>query len=371
MNDKKKLLIFHPALAPYRVDLFNSLSEKFNAVFYFNHKNVQDQKFNQDELIKRCNFEMNYLNSGFELMGRSVRTGIIKIITREKPEIILCSEYSPVTLIVFLYYIFSSRKLKLYTISDDSIDNSINRKGIRAFLRNLITKNIDGVIFPSKEVGDWFKVNISEKVKTFELPIIHNDKVFRNELTDSVSISNKYIHDYNLENQKIILFVGRLVEVKNIGLLIDSVSKLNNDEWILLIVGEGILEEELQLLTRKLNISKNVIFTGRKEGNELLAFFNIANLFVLPSLYEPYGAVVNEALLAGCYVLCSKYAGASVLINSKNGEVFNPDNNDELFILLEKHLNAVDNIKSEMKNIRQNKMPFSFDEKFNLLLDNL
>jgi glycosyltransferase involved in cell wall biosynthesis len=44
----------------------------------------------------------------------------------------------------------------------------------------------------------------------------------------------------------------------------------------------------------------------------------------LPSVYEPFGAVVNEALIFGLKVLCSQYAGASYLVQDNNGEIFNP-----------------------------------------------
>jgi glycosyltransferase involved in cell wall biosynthesis len=87
-------------------------------------------------------------------------------------------------------------------------------------------------------------------------------------------------------------------------------------------------------------------------------------------LYEPFGAVVNEALLAGCNVLCSSKAGASTLINDQNGNIFDPSNVEELTKKLYNALSSIDLIKTEVF-LRKNKMPFSFNEKIEQLINNL
>ena len=62
--NKKKILIIHPALAPYRIDFFNSLYQHFDAKFYFFNENLLNQKFDQDRLKKSLNFTCNYLKKG-------------------------------------------------------------------------------------------------------------------------------------------------------------------------------------------------------------------------------------------------------------------------------------------------------------------
>jgi len=370
MKIKKKILIFHSALAPYRVDFFNALDKEFNASFYFSLTNLPDQKFDQDAIRKKCTFINNYLPNGIDIFGYLIRTGIIAIIKKEKPDIILCAEYGPITIIVFLYKFLFKKKFHFYTMSDDSIKDSKLRKGIRALLRNVIPKNIEGVIFPSAEVCDWYKKNISAKPKTLELPIIHNDEVFRNELTESISLANDNIINYNLIGKKVILFVGRLVEVKNLPFLIKVIAQLKSHDWILVIVGDGVLNNELKKQARNLNILDKILFIGRKEAIELYAWYVFAQILVLPSTSEKYGAVVNEALLGGCKVLCSELAGASILINNDNGKVFSPYNEKEFLICLKDTLNEVD-ITSTILTLRDNMMPFTFREKVDVLIKNL
>ena len=85
----------------------------------------------------------------------------------------------------------------------------------------------------------------------------------------------------------------------------------------------------LQLLAKQLNVQAR--FTGRLEGDALNAWYNVADVFILPSYLEAFGAVTNEALLAGCYVLVSQKAGSSCLVvEGENGYTFQPYNVDEL-----------------------------------------
>ncbi len=363
-----KVLVFHPALAPYRVDFFNALNNYFEASFYFSLKNVNDQKFDQENLKSLCNFNCNYITDGFEFLGRSFRFGVFRIIKLEKPDIILCSEYGQITLLVLLYNKIFNTAIKVYTLSDDSIDNSISRTGMRSFFRNIISKNIDGVIFASEEVSTWFKENISNSTKTLHLPIIHSDLSLKEVYKRSITDANYNIKEYGLSGKKVILYVGRLVEVKNLFFLIKCFSNINDTNCRLVIVGDGDLNLNLNLYVKELGIANKIIFIGRKEGVALYNWYVISQIFVLPSTYERFGAVVNEALVGGCFVMCSKLAGASSLIDESNGVLFDPNNEMDLTNKLGKAIRNCEPLDNKIEQLRDNKMPFSFDEKISNLL---
>jgi len=370
-NNQEKILVFHQALAPYRVDLFNAISITYNTVFYFNYANVLDQSFDQVFLKRQCNFKINILNEGFELFGRAFRFGIVKILKNNNPDIVLCSEYGSLTIFVLLYKKIFKKKYRLYTICDDSVDMIKKRKRFGLILRKIVAKNINGIIFNSKAVCDWHKQNIDNKSKIIEIPIIHNCERFRNDLKNSIQKANTSINQYKLHGKKILLYVGRFAKVKNLLLLIDAVSKLESSDWILIMVGDGEEMNHLKIEANKKKITDKVIFTGRKEGIELLSWYTIAHLFILPSIHEPFGAVVNEALLGGCKVLCSEIAGSASLINNENGLLFNPYNETDLYKCLEKSLKLIVPIISNITELRSSNMPFSFFSKINCLKDNL
>jgi glycosyltransferase involved in cell wall biosynthesis len=134
---------------------------------------------------------------------------------------------------------------------------------------------------------------------------------------------------------------------------------MNLSDTFLVIVGGGILENSLKL-KYKFN---NILFTGRLEGDSIKSWYATSQIFVLPSLKEPFGAVINEALIFGNYVICSNIAGASCLINNNNGIVFNPTNEFELEVKLKNYINHIRPI-DVLKTLRASKMEYTFDEKF-------
>ena len=75
---------------------------------------------------------------------------------------------------------------------------------------------------------------------------------------------------------------------------------------------------------RKLKLEGKIWLLGTKPQAEVPLFMQQADVFILPSVYDGWGAVVNEALQAGCYVICSDAAGASDLIRQEErvGKVF-------------------------------------------------
>lgn len=323
----KKLLIFHPALAPYRLDFFNSISEDFDAIFYFSNENLVSQKFNQNELKKKTRFKSIFLKNGFVIKNRIFRFGIWNAINMNKPEVILVNEYNPITIMVYLYSIFVNKKTKIYTICDDNKDIINNCNGIRKVLRNYLIKRIDGAIFTNNETKDWYTNNLKTNAKLLVFPIVRDENIYKKELSFAINLASQLVEKYSLKKKKVILFVGRLVADKNITLIlkIAKILKEERSDFMFVIVGSGIEEDSLKNQSRKLKVDNEVIFTGRKEGNELLAWYNIAHYFILPSIFEPFGAVVNEALIAGNFVFCSNKAGASTLIKENiNGVIVSP-----------------------------------------------
>lgn len=112
------------------------------------------------------------------------------------------------------------------------------------------------------------------------------------------------------------IYVGRLAEVKNLHLLINTFNEL--PEFTLDIVGFGPLEIELKQLAKS-----NIIFHGAVDNKMLPTYYKTADVFILPSVSEPWGIVVEEALNNGLPVIVSDKVGcAEELINETNGLIF-------------------------------------------------
>ena len=122
------------------------------------------------------------------------------------------------------------------------------------------------------------------------------------------------------------LYVGRIVDCKNIEMMIEAFVKAfpSADDVELQIVGRGDLLDELR---ERYAAHPHIKFAGPKYADELIAEYHHAHAFVLPSSFEPWGLVVNEAMAAGMPVLASSEVGAryDLVIENETGFVFAPD----------------------------------------------
>ena len=117
--------------------------------------------------------------------------------------------------------------------------------------------------------------------------------------------------------EKIVLFVGRLTVQKGIWHLLQAARRvIEVDPSVrFVIVGSGPDFGYLVNLAIELGLERNVIFTGRIPEEELLAAYRIADVFVMPSVSEPFGIVALEAMAAGKPVIVSKTSGVSEVID--------------------------------------------------------
>jgi glycosyltransferase involved in cell wall biosynthesis len=115
------------------------------------------------------------------------------------------------------------------------------------------------------------------------------------------------------------IYVGQLIERKNVSTLIRSFASVRTELDTLTIVGDGVLAQELLDLADILGVSKFLTFAGQRNQEELAALYAVSNTLVLASTNEVWGLVVNEALAAGLHVVVSDKCGVSDFVKSMQG----------------------------------------------------
>jgi glycosyltransferase involved in cell wall biosynthesis len=108
----------------------------------------------------------------------------------------------------------------------------------------------------------------------------------------------------------VVLFCAKLQPWKRPLDLVQAFAQANVANSLLLLAGDGPLKEELQAETARLGISDRVRFLGFVNQTQLPALYTAADVMVLPSEYDAFGVVVNEAILCGCPVIASSSVGA-------------------------------------------------------------
>ena len=129
--------------------------------------------------------------------------------------------------------------------------------------------------------------------------------------------------DLGIKDQKVIVYVGRLIYAKGVQDLLLATKNIKDLKVV--IVGDG------NYLRNLANISKNAIFVGRKSQKEIAGYLSIADLFVNPSYAEGLPTSVLEAGAIGVPVIATDVGGTNEIIDDgKNGFLIKPHKIDEL-----------------------------------------
>ena len=122
---------------------------------------------------------------------------------------------------------------------------------------------------------------------------------------------------YAMDNEKIILFMGRLVYEKGIQHLIAAMPKIleNYHDAKLVIAGKGGMIDELKAQVESLGLGNKVYFTGYLNSKQVQKMYKCADISVFPSTYEPFGIVALEAMLAGVPVVVSDVGGLNEIVS--------------------------------------------------------
>lgn len=129
------------------------------------------------------------------------------------------------------------------------------------------------------------------------------------------------INDFN----EIIIFVGRIAEIKNIQLLLKSYSLIKNrlKKPVLIIVGRGEKDKNIKDFAKKLGLG-DVIFTGDLSSDNVVKFMNCANVLALMSWFEASPTVVREAISCGIPVVTTNVGDVkNIITNPYLGEIVN------------------------------------------------
>jgi glycogen synthase len=122
---------------------------------------------------------------------------------------------------------------------------------------------------------------------------------------------------YALDNEKIVFFVGRLVNEKGAHILIDSIPKIIGQyhDVKFIITGRGPQFDYLRTRATELGVSHKVYLTGYVGEEELCKLYKCADMAVFPSIYEPFGIVALEAAVAGIPVVVSDTGGLDEILD--------------------------------------------------------
>lgn len=164
----------------------------------------------------------------------------------------------------------------------------------------------------------------------------------------------KIRQEFGVEEKRIVLYVGQLIKRKGINYLLKAISMIESSsrkDSKLVIIGGGPERNDLLKMSKELNLQDLVLFTGKVSEEDLLKWYSLANIFVLPSLYEGRPTVINEAMASECAVVATNVSGIPEQVKEgHNGFLVEPENAG----MLAEKINYLLNNENEMSRMEKN-----------------
>lgn len=318
----------------YKINLCNEVclnGKKLLLVLYGYGTEAVNKSIENEENLS---FDYKFINTGNSNQRNKLKTFIrlLRLLSSIKYKKLLYAGW-----IAPEYNIFSflSKKSRNVVVCESSIYD-VSFKGLSGLIKKAIISRM-GAALPSGKPHDELFKSINFKGK-------------RN-ITGSVGIFNKFERKTkSIHHPLRYLYVGRLIEVKNVSQLIDA---FNINGKPLTIVGSGKLENELRRKAKS-----NISFAGFIDNEILGNIYQNHDVFILPSYYEPWGLVVEEALYWGLPVIVSDRVGSSIdmVKDLGTGIIFKSKNIDSLH-------NAIEEIETHFDKYYQNVMKIDWNKR--------
>ena len=222
------------------------------------------------------------------------------------------------------------------TLLDEKIQFSC-KKILRRIFLTWVYKHVDTALYVGTANKDYYlKHGLKESQLVFAPHAVDNKRFIQTTATNKILVQQKRSENGIADDLTVFLFAGKFEKKKNPALLIDAFIKLDNIKTYLLLVGNGIEEEQLKEKVAKqpADIRNRIQFMPFQNQSSMPDIYCLADVFCLPSQGpgETWGLAVNEAMACSKPVLVSNKCGCSpdLVKDEVNGFVVKSNDVDDL-----------------------------------------
>jgi len=228
------------------------------------------------------------------------------------------------------------------------------RQGWKETLKRVLIRQFDGFICFGRTSADYLLAlgARSDQILTDHAAVVDDDRI-RQGYKEGMEGREERRGTLGLPPRNFI-YMGRLIPEKNILRLVEAFADFHEKsqpqgKWGLLLLGEGELKTDLQHRVTELGLD-SVRFLPGVPWYEVPATLALADVLVLPSYSEPWGLVVNEAMICGLPVLVSERCGCvpDLVVAGQTGFSFDPQDGGQLAKLLQAFTELSDNERTRM-----------------------
>ena len=232
---------------------------------------------------------------------------------------------------------------------DESWDHSAVRGPVKKYVKRLLFILLRQICHGWLAIGsanrDYYLANGMKNETIFSMPYSVDNDRFTARASDAAKTRDELRLELNLDpGRPIVLYASKFMNRKQPHDLIDAFAQVlkmpDARRPYLIMVGDGEQNHALRKKVLQLNINDSVRFSGFQNQTKIPRFYDLCDVFVLPSTSEPWGLAVNEVMCAGRAVIVSDQVGAAadLVRDGENGYIFPAKNIEALAQSLEQVL---------------------------------
>lgn len=360
---KKKILIFHNIIAPYRIPLFkgigNTLKTEYATEVYFLSERFKDRLWEtkiDDGYFKWKILPGITINPPLINIPILINWGFLRGV--KASEVVIIGGITDfTTIIAFLFSRIARKRTVLWLeATGDFLSPTLGRLIFNNLLKIILPHSNIVITASTKAKRYYMSLGVTpEKIKVYQNS---SDPHVYKVASGSIRVTPEIWQKYKIKKPyRIILYIGRLIKRKGIIELVDAFNEIQKKvpDTILIIAGNGDAKKDITKRIAKHKLS-NVILPGFISEKEKLQLCKISDIFVLPSKLDFVPLIFSEVMGCGLPVITTNNVGNSedIIVPGKNGYVISANN--LTYELQEKLITIITQPKQirKMKKISQN-----------------
>ncbi len=291
----------------------------------------------------------------------------------KKPNILITLYSEKVFYIGILLALLLRIKVCVHIVK--TFDNWIKRTPTKEFFKKFLLSKIDFFETTGFDGQSYLKKYSKKKPRVFKHKFNVNVKHF-----DKTIKKRKKLRLHTNKKEIKFLYVGKIIKDKGLDILIQSVLKIKNNykeykDFSLLIVGNGKDKAYYLNLVKKFKIKK-IKFLSFIQKENLPLIFNASDVFVFPSLGDPYGIVVDEAMASKMPIISSHLVGEIKVrvINNYNGYIYKGENVTQLtnsILKIMKNRKKIKVFGKRSRRLIENNTPENYSNLFSNMINKI
>lgn len=331
-----RLALLTEIISPYRIPVFNALARRegidLHVIFLAETDASQRQWLVYKEEIEFSYEVLPARRWRWRDWHILLNLGMWRALSRFRPSSIICGGYNHPAFWEALGWA-KSHSAHFSAWIESTTQDQRKSNLLTAFVKHLFIRKCSAFVVPGKSSFEYVK-----SLGVLDTRIHTAPNAVDNHLFSALARTARQ-RDPQLRNElglpsRYFLYAGRIIPEKGVFHLLEAYTRLPPEmrsEVGLVFVGEGISKKELMTCAASTRPG-SVIFPGFAQREQLASFYALAEVLVFPTLSDPWGLVVNEAMACGLPIIATSVAGctADLVRDRKNGFIVLPKNVDQL-----------------------------------------